>query len=117
MAFHSFTNDEGGWKTVGDEIAFANPYLEVHRVTVTSPSRPEPFTWTVCHRKAAVVVAAQDAGGRFIMVRQERVPIRASIWEFPAGQIDEATGQDEAAIRQTGIRELREESGYEPASD
>jgi 8-oxo-dGTP pyrophosphatase MutT (NUDIX family) len=115
MAFHSFTSDGEGWQTVGDEIAFANPYLEVHRVTVTSPSRPEPFTWTVCHRKAAVVVAAQDAEGRFIMVRQERVPIRASIWEFPAGQIDEATGQDETAIRRTGIRELREESGYEPA--
>lgn len=117
MAFHSFTNDQDGWKTVADEIAFANPYLEVHRVSVTSPSRPEPFTWTVCHRKAAVVVAAQDAEGRFIMVRQERVPIRATIWEFPAGQIDEATGQDEAAIRQTGIRELREESGYEPSPD
>jgi ADP-ribose pyrophosphatase len=115
MAFHSFTPDNEGWTTVGDDIAFANPYLEVHRVTVSSPTRPEPFTWTVCHRKAAVVIAAQDADGRFIMIRQERVPIRSTIWEFPAGQIDEATGQDESAIRDTGIRELREESGYEPA--
>ena len=117
MSFHSFTPDRDGWTTVSDEVAFANPYLEVHRVMVTSPSRPEPFDWTVCHRKAAVVVAAQDSEGRFIMVRQERVPIRSTIWEFPAGQIDHATGQDEAAIRETGIRELREESGYAPASD
>src|SRR5690606_27815379 len=91
MAFHSFTPDRDAWKTDADEILFANPYLEVHHVTVTSPSRPELFTWTVCHRKAAVVVAAQDPQGRFIMVRQERVPIRSTIWEFPAGQIDEAT--------------------------
>src|SRR6478609_1248861 len=112
MAFHSFTPDRDGWKTISDELAFANPYLEVHSVTVTSPSRPEPFTWTVCHRKAAVVVAPQTADGKFILVRQERVPIRATIWEFPAGQIDETTEADEKTIRDTGLRELREESGY-----
>jgi ADP-ribose pyrophosphatase len=117
MAFHSFTPDSPDWRTLQDDVAFANPYLEIHRVTVTSPSRPEPFTWTVCHRKGAVVVAARDSEGRFIMVRQERVPIRATIWEFPAGQIDEATGHDDAAIRDTGVRELREESGYEPGPD
>jgi 8-oxo-dGTP pyrophosphatase MutT (NUDIX family) len=117
MAFHSFTPDGDGWSTVADEVTFANPYLEVHCVTVTSPSRPEPFTWTVCHRKAAVVVAPRTADGRYILVRQERVPIRATIWEFPAGQIDEATDHDESAVRATGLRELREESGYELAPD
>jgi ADP-ribose pyrophosphatase len=115
MAFHSFTPDRPGWSTVSDETVFANPHLEVHRVTVTSPTRPMPFQWTVCHRKAAVVVAAQTPDGRFILVRQERVPIRGTIWEFPAGQIDEATDHDAEAIKATGIRELREESGYEPA--
>jgi ADP-ribose pyrophosphatase len=69
----------------------------------------------VCHRKAAVVVAPVTEDGRFILVRQERVPIRATIWEFPAGQIDEATDHDAEAIKATGIRELREESGYELA--
>ena len=115
MPFHSFTADRAGWSTVSTETCYANPHLEVHRVTVTSPTRPEPFPWTVCHRKAAVVVAALNADGRFILVRQERVPIRATIWEFPAGQIDEATDHDAAAIKTTGVRELREESGYEPA--
>ncbi|MHA3774575.1 NUDIX hydrolase [Verrucomicrobiota bacterium sgz303538] len=113
MPFHSFTPDTTGWRTVSDETAFANPYLEVHTVKVISPTRPEPFQWTVCHRKAAVVVAAQTAEGKFILVRQERVPIRATIWEFPAGQIDEATDHDQMAIHATGLRELREESGYE----
>lgn len=115
MPFHSFTPDREGWKTVADEVAFANPYVEVHAVKVTSPTRPEPFPWTVCHRKAAVVVAAQTEDGKFLLVRQERVPIRTTIWEFPAGQIDEATEHDQKAIHSTGLRELREESGYELA--
>jgi 8-oxo-dGTP pyrophosphatase MutT (NUDIX family) len=54
------------------------------------------------------------AAGDLVLVRQERVPIRAQIWEFPAGQIDDHAEAD--AIRATGLRELQEESGYELAS-
>ena len=106
---------QAGRSLLNDETAFENPHLEVHSVTVTSPTRPTPFRWTVCHRKAAVVIVPQTAEGKFLLVRQERVPIRATIWEFPAGQIDEAADQDAALIRATGLRELREESGYELA--
>ena len=108
--FHRFIQDGDGWSVVAGEMQFANPYVEVHRATVTSPTRPEPFTWTVVHRTAAVVVAPMTADGRFILVRQERVPIRATIWEFPAGQIDDTSDPD--AIRATGLRELEEESGH-----
>ncbi|MES2570813.1 MAG: NUDIX hydrolase [Verrucomicrobiota bacterium] len=117
MSFHDYIQDSSGWKTVSDETCFANAYLEVHRVTVTSPTRPEPFSWTVAHRKAAVVVAPITREGKFLLVRQERVPIRATIWEFPAGQIDQSASHDEAAIRATGLRELREESGFELAPE
>ena len=117
MAFHDFIQDNGDWKTVADETLFANPYLEVHRVSVTSPSRSEAFPWTVAHRKGAVVVVPMTREGDFLLVRQERVPIRASIWEFPAGQIDESAEHDIAKVRATGLRELREESGYELAAD
>jgi len=111
--FHRFIQSSEGWSVVAGETQFANPYVEVHRATVTSPTRPEPFTWTVVHRKGAVVVAPMTADGRFILVRQERVPIRATIWEFPAGQIDDTSDPD--AIRATGLRELTEEAGYELA--
>jgi 8-oxo-dGTP pyrophosphatase MutT (NUDIX family) len=113
MSFHQFIGNTEGWRTTGDETLFANPYVEVHRVTVTSPTRATPFPWTVCHRKGAVVVAPRMQDGKFLLVRQERVPIRSSIWEFPAGQIDDAAEDD--AIRATGLRELREEAGYELA--
>jgi ADP-ribose pyrophosphatase len=111
--FHRFIQSTEGWSVLAGEMQFANPYVEVHRATVTSPTRPEPFTWTVVHRKGAVVVAPMTADGRFILVRQERVPIRATIWEFPAGQIDDTSDLD--AIRATGLRELTEEAGYELA--
>jgi len=113
MAFHEFIRDTEGWNTQQNETLFANPYLSVHRVTTTSPSRPEPFNWTVVHRKGAVVVAPMTASGDLVLVRQERVPIRAVIWEFPAGQIDDHAEPD--SIRATGLRELQEESGYELA--
>lgn len=113
MAFHHFIRDSDGWRTLEDDVLFANKYIEVHGVKVTSPARPEPFTWTVTHRKGAVVVAPRTADGSFVLVRQERVPIRAAIWEFPAGQIDDH--EEPEAVRATGLRELREEAGYELA--
>jgi 8-oxo-dGTP pyrophosphatase MutT (NUDIX family) len=111
MRFHEFIRDIDGWQTHQTEQLFANPYLRVDRVTVTSPTRTKPFQWTVCHRKGAVVVAPMTADGRLLLVRQERVPIRSTIWEFPAGQIDDHAESE--AIRATALRELREESGYE----
>jgi len=115
MALHNSIPDEDGWDTHKRESLFVNPYLEILRVHVSSPSRPEPFEWTVCHRKAGVVIAAQTPEGGFVMIRQERVPIRQTIWEFPAGQIDEPTGHTWEAIVATGLRELQEETGYEMA--
>jgi 8-oxo-dGTP pyrophosphatase MutT (NUDIX family) len=115
MTFHDFIKDGEGWRTVADETLFENPHISVHRPTVISPTRPEPFRWLVAHRKGAVVIAPMTADGNFLLVHQERVPIRATIWEFPAGQIDDNSASD--PIRATAIRELREETGYQLAPD
>jgi ADP-ribose pyrophosphatase len=116
MSFHDAIPDKDGWDTHQRESLFQNPYLEIQRVRVSTPTRPVPFEWTVCHRKAGVVIAAQTQDGGFVMIRQERVPIRRTIWEFPAGQIDQATGHTWEAIVATGLRELQEETGYELAA-
>lgn len=110
MAFQQFIRDADGWRTLSTEIHHANAHVEVHRVTVQTPTRATPLPWTVCHRKAGVVLAPMTATGEFVLVREERVPIRATIWAFPAGQIDDSEEPD--AIRATGLRELREEAGY-----
>ena len=115
MPFHHFNLNSPGWETLSDTTAFANPFAEVHLVKVRTPMRPEGAPWTILHRKGACVVAPITADGNLLLIRQERIPVRAAIWEFPAGQIDELGEPSDAVIRQTALRELREESGYELA--
>jgi ADP-ribose pyrophosphatase len=115
MRFHDLTQDAPGWQTLEDETAFANPYAEVHLIKIGTPMRPEGARWTVVHRKAACSVAPITAAGELVLIRQERLPVHAALWEFPAGQIDAAGKHSPTVIRETALRELREECGYELA--
>jgi ADP-ribose pyrophosphatase len=112
--FQSFIREDPGWQTVNNHLEFASPYLQVFRTRVRTPHRPDGVDWTVLHRKAGAVVAPMTPDGRLLLIRQERIPLRTALWEFPAGQIDNPSGpDDDAAIRATARRELREETGYE----
>ena len=111
-----FIQDTGGWKTLSSETHYQTRNLEVVTQTVLTPSRgEEPAHWTVVHRKAAVVIAPVLPDGEFILIQQERIPVRQSLWEFAAGQIDEEDTTDEKVVSDTAARELREETGYELA--
>jgi len=107
-------SERDGWETISSETHFKNKNLEIVTEKVRSPARSEPRSWTVARRKRAVVIAALTADGKIILIRQERIPIRAAIWEVPAGQIDEETS-DEDEIAAVALRELREETGFELA--
>jgi ADP-ribose pyrophosphatase len=114
--FQSFIHEGPGWETISNDLQYANPYLQVFLTRVRTPSRPDGVPWTVLHRKAGAVIAPMTPDGRLLLIRQERIPLRAALWEFPAGQIDDPPGLDnEAHIRATACRELREETGYELA--
>lgn len=78
---------------VTEERAIAPDGFEIHRCVVN-------------HRGSAVMTAV-DEGGRVLLVRQYRLPARASLWELPAGRLDEG----ETAL-QAAKRELLEETGY-----
>src|SRR6184192_376993 len=113
---------EDAWETISSERHFANAHLEVVTDQVRTPSRSQPRAWTIVHRKAAVVVAPMTRDGKIVLIRQERIPIRQTIWEMPSGQIDSVAGGDDPGhraetIEQVALRELREEAGYELASD
>jgi ADP-ribose pyrophosphatase len=123
---------EGNWETISSERHFANAHLEVVTDKVRTPSQSEPRTWTIVHRKPAVIVAPMTRDGRIVLIRQERIPIRQAIWEMPSGQIDSvagvgfsavasATADDSSAasetMEQVALRELREEAGYELAEN
>jgi len=113
--FHDYVKDNDEWQTLEENQVFSNPFVEVAIVKVKTPSRPEGAIWTQVHRKGSCVVAPITADGKLLLVRQERIPIRASIWEFPAGQVDVAAEHDDAILRETALRELREESGHQLA--
>jgi ADP-ribose pyrophosphatase len=113
-----------GWKTMSSERHFANAHLEVVTDQVQTPTRFKPRSWTVVHRKAAVIIAPMTRDGKIVLICQERIPIRATIWEMPSGQIDSSvTGIGDPGSRatekveQVALRELREEAGYELAKD
>ena len=112
MPFSSLPHQSDGWEIVASEIHFQNGHLAVATEEVRTPSRHQAQHWTVVERKAAVVIAPLTTDGKLVLIRQERIPIRAEIWEVPAGQIDDGSVNDAAAIAAVALRELREETGY-----
>ena len=110
---------------MSSKTLFADQHLEIVTDVVQTPVHAEPKPWTIVHRKAAVIVAAMTRAGKFLLVRQERVPIRAAIWEMPAGQIDDVVAGDgdpghtldQQTIEATALRELREETGHDLADE
>lgn len=109
--------DGAGWETVSSETHFSNSHLEVVTDCVKSPSQSKARPWATVHRKPAVVIAPMTRDGEIILIRQERIPIRAAVWEIPAGQIEDTREPSEKEIETTALRELREETGYELAPD
>lgn len=101
------------WTTVSSDAHFADDHLSVVTERVRTPHQSEAHAWTIVHRKSAVVIAAMTADGKFVLIRQERIPIRTAIWEMPAGQVDQLC--DFGSFRDVALRELREETGYELA--
>ena len=61
----------------------------------------------IVHHGGSAVMMPVDSRGRFLLVRQYRLPARAALWERPAGRVDKGE-RLEAAAR----RELEEETGY-----
>src|SRR5213595_1812195 len=125
---------QDSWETVSSDRHFANAHLEVVTDHVRTPTRSLPRTWTIAHRKAAVIIAPMTRDGKIVLIHQERIPIHEAIWEMPSGQIDNVTAGDllsavasakaddpgratPETIGQVALRELREEAGYELAKD
>ncbi len=107
--------DGHNWETICRTRHFENKNLAVTTEIVRTPSRPKGKEWTIVHRKAAVVIAPMTRDGKLVLIRQERIPIRAAIWEMPAGQVDDLAKPNAASLQNVARRELREETGYQLA--
>ena len=113
MKFSHLPHNSERWELVSSELHFEDGHLSVATEKLKTPHRPQGQSWTVVHRKAAVVVAPMTTDKKLVLIRQERLAIRAELWEVPAGQVDDASAADSAAIQEVALRELREETGYE----
>ncbi|MFL6582966.1 MAG: NUDIX hydrolase [Chthoniobacterales bacterium] len=102
-----------GWHIESATTEFDDGHVTVVREKLRTPSRATPRAWTTVRRKSAVVIAPVTSEGRIVLIRQERIPIRETIWEMPAGQVDEVC--ESGSFKAVALRELREETGYELA--
>ena len=109
------SSDDARWEVVSSKSRFKDKNVEIVEEKVRSPAKREPRSWTTARRKRAVVIAPITAEGKLILIQQERIPIRAAIWEVPAGQVDDESDSDPDSIAAVALRELREETGYELA--
>lgn len=113
------TRDDG--RAVGAcERVWSGPIFTVDDEEVVLAEGHEPVRrQTVAHHDAVSVVAlregedsAQDDGAaEILMVRQYRHPVRAMLWEVPAGLLD-VPGEDPLVAAQ---RELAEETDHAAA--
>ncbi len=111
MRSTNLVQDENGWETRSTSSQYSDDHVAVVTESVKTPTGSKPQSWTTVKRKAAVVIAPMTEDGKFVLVREERIPIRETIWSMPAGQVD----GDGDEIEATAVRELREETGYELA--
>ena len=116
MRRSKLVQDTDGWKTLSSEKNFTNSHLEVVTEKVQTPSNSQARTYTTVRRKAAVVIAPMTSDGKFLLIKEERIPIRAAIWSMPAGQIDDEAELQKREIEGVALRELHEETGYDLAS-
>ena len=104
--------DLDAWRKLPGTMVYDGPYVQIEECSFLTPARPDkPTPWTVAYRKSAVAVAPITEDGKFILIHQERLPLRRALWEFPAGQIDDEHSCE--SIARTALRELDEEAGAE----
>lgn len=108
--------DGNGWEKLSVDRILDHQYIQIEEISYRTPARTEPVDWTVARRKSAVAVAPMLPDGRFLLIQQERYPIQRTIWEFPAGQIDDVENkEDREVILNTVHSELDEETGHQLA--
>jgi ADP-ribose pyrophosphatase len=105
-----------GWRIDSAQTHYKDAHLAVATELVQTPAHG-PRYWTTVRRKPTVIIAPLTREGKFLLVHQERVPLRMSMWEMPAGQIDSDQSVEAGEVRATAERELYEETGYRLGRD
>jgi ADP-ribose pyrophosphatase len=92
-------------KLISSKLKYKNSLFSVTEDHAVAPDGFEIHRAIVQHPGSAVMMAV-DKAKRILLVRQYRLPARASLWELPAGKLDDGETPLQAAKR-----ELIEETG------
>jgi ADP-ribose pyrophosphatase len=93
------------FRLLASETVYDGRIISLRRDTVAMPGGGDSVREVVTHPGAVAVVAIDDQD-RVVLVRQYRHPVRAHLWELPAGLRDE-DGEEPLLTAQ---RELAEEA-------
>lgn len=88
------------------ETVFDGAIFDITRETFTMPGEDAPITREFMTHPGAVGILAVDEHGRILLQKQRRQPVRAELWEVPAGLLDV---EGEPAL-DAARRELAEEA-------
>lgn len=97
------------WQTRATQQAFANRWIAVEIDTVGLPDGQTYEYTRLVPRAPGVAVIGFDAQGQVLLEQEYRHGVGKVIWQAPGGLADEHED-----LRQAGLRELREETGYAP---
>jgi ADP-ribose pyrophosphatase len=93
-------------KLISSRVRYRCSIFTVSEDHAVEPGGFEIRRAVVNHRGSAVMMPV-DARNRVLLVRQFRLPARASMWELPAGRVDPGE-----TVLAAAKRELAEETGY-----
>lgn len=107
----SILADPPAWSTVATRSSFRNRWIGVMEDTVELPTG-QSYAYTRLEPAGiGVGVVGFDAAGRILLEREYRHGVHQVIWQIPGGLAE--PGED---LQTAGLRELREETGYAPAT-
>jgi 8-oxo-dGTP pyrophosphatase MutT (NUDIX family) len=96
------------WEILGSEDLHEYAMFRVRRDRVRIPRDGAEKGFDVAVSPPGVIVVAVTPDDEIVLVEQYRVPLRRVSLEMPAGVVDDGEEPTEA-----GVRELREETGFE----
>jgi len=97
-------------KTIGSKTVFEGNIMRVEVLDVELPDG-RTSTREIVRHGVAVAVIARRRDGQFVFIRQFRKALDRVVFEVMAGNVDPGEDSETAAVR-----ELKEETGYEPDS-
>ncbi len=97
-------------KTIGSRTVFEGNIMRIEVLDVELPDG-RTSTREIVRHGTAVAVIARRRDGQFVFIRQFRKAMERVVFEVMAGNVDPGEASEAAAVR-----ELKEETGYEPDS-